>query len=162
MKETNDNDGNVKSQLQDSASSSYLAILSSCTNLPFAYNKILEMYLKSTNSPEEMQRLQDEIKQLKKESENLIGQVNLYTELVEEIDENANQVRKRMATGTKNLLNSLNILYENVYKNSHTSRTDKVTFLQDNIKPSILRFEEECLLQTRDILNNVLKNLDIP
>lgn len=137
-------------------------IISLCTELPFEYNQLLQKYLKLSTDSDNLETVQEAIELLKSESSSLKLYVNTYAKSVHDMDPNADSVRRKMVSGANGLSRSLEKLYANLAENPQMGTAEKIAFVQSNIKPAIMDFEEGCLSQTKDILKNVIDSLQTP
>lgn len=117
------------------------------------------------SSTDQVEFIKQNETQLKERIEELKQYVNQYDERVSANDPDAQNIQTIMSSAVDELVQSVDKI--NVDLNSQltqnggaTSVEDRIKTIQGYVRPAMARFEEFCLLETKDILKNVLQDFE--
>ena len=154
-----------QSELADRAE---LQIINLCTEVPTFYDELINTYSREQSpSAEGLQRIKSIEAKLKSKTDELRQYVSEYDERISSTDPDAETIQNLMSSAVDELVQSVNKINDDL--NTEISQTvessavnvdDRAQVIQQYVRPAMVKFEESCLLQTKDILKNVLQDYE--
>lgn len=142
-----------------------LQIINLCTEVPTFYDDLIASYsTEQSGSTEGLEKIRNIEQRLKSATDELRQYVAEYDESNSATDPDAATVQKLMSSAVDELMQSVNQINDEL--NTEISQTagsdvaDRAKIIQQQVRPAMVKFEESCLLQTKDILKNVLQDYE--
>ncbi|XP_065224055.1 uncharacterized protein LOC135848170 [Planococcus citri] len=145
-----------------------LQIINLCTEVPSMYEQLVESFNGESSSPmPDPQQLQQFEDKLKAKTEELRQYVSKYDQSVSATDPDAQTMQNLMSSAVDELVQSITKINDD-FNTEITQTSESVAagvdkrpeLMQQYVRPAMVKFEEFCLLQTKDILKNILQDYE--